>query len=74
MILQNAGNYSPNGTASYPKGLESSETPPDVAFDSKEVMLRYQGNKTSETVWLWFLRDTIGARLINRVMIEDIYM
>jgi hypothetical protein len=42
MILQNAGNYSPNGTALYPKGLESSETPPDVAFGSEEVILRYQ--------------------------------
>jgi hypothetical protein len=38
------------------------------------MILRYQENKTSETVWMWFLREIIGAGLINRVKIEDIYM
>lgn len=38
------------------------------------MILRYQENKTSETVWLWFRREIIGTRLINRVKIEDIYM
>jgi hypothetical protein len=38
------------------------------------VILRYQENKTSETVWMWFRREIIGTRLINRVKIEDIYM
>jgi len=38
------------------------------------VILRYQENETSETVWMWFRREIIGTRLMNRVKIEDIYM
>lgn len=38
------------------------------------MILRYQENETSETVWMWFRREIIGTRLMNRVKIEDIYM
>jgi len=36
--------------------------------------LRNRENKTSETTWMWFRRETIGTRLKYRVKIEDTYM